>query len=513
MASSRPLVQDREPVGPQMLVGVMVSAQTTGGLTPQALRLLTGLLDNPAFAVRVFAAPAPAPEVVSASVRAVLAIEARVIPPPQRTVLPILPDLTIEPAAAARSAALQVIVDLGGGAVDKGLAAGAVHGLWRVVAAPLTDAIAGATSTMAVLMLHGGDADRVIARAIYDTKPLATHNVAYVTEKSAQMILRELKRCAFDGKPADLGPADAVGSAAAAVPGAFGYLRGRVRKALPRIGQWVAQRRGLILRGFSLRLGRGSASDFDPGTALPVPMPQVALWADPFLLAHEGEIYCFFEDYDPVVGRGHISMGRVTKAGLADVQVALKRPHHMSYPFVFHHEGALLMMPEMYESGRLEIWRCTEFPSTWVPYATAFEGTPVADSVLHQKDGVWWLFTHISHDSFGDFSSDLHVFRVDGPQLTGLVPHRLNPVVTDSSTARGGGRIHQADGRLLRFSQDNSRGSYGGALNVMEIVQLDLDHYEERRVRHIKPDFAPDLMGCHHFDVVDGCFVIDVRHT
>ena len=501
MPASRPLVQDREPVRPQMLVGVMVPVQTTGGLTPQALRLLAGLLDNPAFAVRVFAAPVLAPEVVSASISAVLAIEARVIPTPQRTRLPILPDLTIEPAAAARLAALHVIIDLGGGAVDKLLAAGAVHGLWRVAAAPLTSAIAGATSTQAVLVRHGGDTTpgRMIAAAIYDTKPLATHNVAYVTEKSAQMILRELKRCAFDGKPADLGPADAVGSATAgAMQGALGYLQGRVRMALPRIGHWVAMRRRRILRGFSLRLGCGTASDFDPGTALQVPMPKVALWADPFLLAHDGEIYCFFEDYDPEVGRGHISMGRVTKAGLADVQVALKQSHHMSYPFVFHHEGALLMMPEMYQSGRLEIWRCTDFPSTWVPYAS---------------DGVWWLFTHISHDSFGDFSSDLHVFRVDGPQLTGLVPHRLNPVVTDSSTARGGGRIHQAGGRLLRFSQDNARGSYGGALNVMEIVQLDLDHYEERRVRHIRPDFAPDLMGCHHFDVVDGCFVIDVRHT
>jgi hypothetical protein len=159
----------------------------------------------------------------------------------------------------------------------------------------------------------------------------------------------------------------------------------------------------------------------------------------------------------------------------------------------------------------LEIWRCTAFPGEWVLHATALEGTSVCDSVLFERDGEWWLFTHISRDRFGDFCSDLHVFRVDGPGLTGLVPHRLNPVVTDARVARGGGRIHRVDGRMLRFSQDNTTGSYGGALNVMEITRLDLDHYEELRVRHITPGFAPGLMGCHHFDAVDGWVVMDVR--
>jgi hypothetical protein len=46
----------------------------------------------------------------------------------------------------------------------------------------------------------------------------------------------------------------------------------------------------------------------------------------------------------------------------------------------------------------------------------------------------------------------------------------------------------------------------------MEILRLDLDHYEERRLRHITPDFAPGLIGCHHFDALDGWCVIDVRH-
>jgi hypothetical protein len=47
----------------------------------------------------------------------------------------------------------------------------------------------------------------------------------------------------------------------------------------------------------------------------------------------------------------------------------------------------------------------------------------------------------------------------------------------------------------------------------MEITRLDLEHYEERRVRHITPGFAPGVIGCHHFDAVDGWVVIDVRQA
>lgn len=503
----------RGRVGQPMRVAVLVHARGDGSLTSQAARLLAGLLADPEFAVRIFDTSEPLRESLMPSAQAVLATERRVIPTPRRTQMPVLGSFMVEPAEAARHASLDLVLDLGGGMVDAGLAGAAQHGLWRVTSAPLGAALSGATCTEATLIRHGVGMlpPRIVAKAIYDTKPLATHNAAYVTEKSAQMILREVKRCAHTGTPADLGPAEMP--AVITAPGALGYVFRTAVKAVQRVRHRIAAQRHKIRQGFSLRIGRGSAQDFDPLAMRPVPMPPNALWADPFLIAHEGAVYCFFEDYDPGVGRGHISVGRVTEAGLVDVKAALKLPHHMSYPFMFHHDGALLMMPEVHQSGRLEIWRCTEFPGAWELCSSALDGTPVADSVLFERDGTWWLFTHISHDSFGDFSSDLHVFRVDGPQLTGLVPHRLNPVVTDASTARGGGRIHNAAGRMLRVSQDNSGGSYGYGLNVMEIVRLDIDHYEERRMRHITPDFMPGLMGCHHFDALDGWCVMDVRHA
>ena len=71
--------------------------------------------------------------------------------------------------------------------------------------------------------------------------------------------------------------------------------------------------------------------------------------------------------------------------------------------------------------------------------------------------------------------------------------------------------MFEQNGRLYRSSQDNSHGTYGFGLNLMEITRLDPTGYEEHRVRHLVGDFAKEIMACHHMDAAAGRFVIDVR--
>lgn len=64
---------------------------------------------------------------------------------------------------------------------------------------------------------------------------------------------------------------------------------------------------------------------------------------------------------------------------------------------------------------------------------------------------------------------------------------------------------------MFRPSQDNSHGTYGYGLNIMEIEALDMDRYQERLVRHITPREVPGTIGIHHIDVLDGQVIFDVR--
>lgn len=63
--------------------------------------------------------------------------------------------------------------------------------------------------------------------------------------------------------------------------------------------------------------------------------------ADPFLLQRDGQLYLFYETKGAASGRGQIGVavsgdGGVTFRHLA---VVLDAPWHLSYPFVFEHEG------------------------------------------------------------------------------------------------------------------------------------------------------------------------------
>ncbi|MEM9015192.1 MAG: hypothetical protein AAGB02_08810, partial [Pseudomonadota bacterium] len=262
---------------------------------------------------------------------------------------------------------------------------------------------------------------------------------------------------------------------------------------------------------WTLAFGKGDVLNFDPSTANIIEPQGNRYWADPFFLERNGKTYVFFEDYDYATQLGHIGAGELSNGEFHYIGPAMRARHHLSYPFIFEHGDALYMMPETHATKRIEVWRCEHFPDRWTLHATALDGRQSADSVLAEVNGVWRLFTNICVDRFGDHNSELHVFAVDGPDLKTINAYSNNPVVIDSRTTRGGGRVFVHDNRIFRVSQYNAHGAYGYGANLMEITHIDETHYEEKLVRRIEPNFAPGLAGCHHIDFCNGVFVMDVR--
>ncbi len=71
--------------------------------------------------------------------------------------------------------------------------------------------------------------------------------------------------------------------------------------------------------------------------------PKDSFLADPFVIARDGKNYVFVEEYPYREGKGVISVLEIDPDGrIGTVQRVLERPYHLSYPFVFEHEGLIL---------------------------------------------------------------------------------------------------------------------------------------------------------------------------
>ena len=357
---------------------------------------------------------------------------------------------------------------------------------------------------------------RLLARSVHDTRRIGALNRLLVFGKVPMLISKALQRhaafapVALPAEPMPLAPTGPVTWHAQASV----LLRHEWRDKVDEVRRRTGLRPGM----WSLYVGRGDILEADLADTVEARPDTDDYWADPFLWQKNGATYVFFEAYGYRTMRGRIAVGKLTPSGVVEVIGDVMAPgHHLSYPLPLEHEGELLLIPECCALNRVEIWRCNEFPLRFERVATRFEGRRVVDLTLFRRDGQWWMFCGMGVPGVADLNSELYAFAVDGPLMNEVVPHRLNPIVTDSRFSRPAGKVFEQDGRWYRPSQDNSHGRYGRGLNLMEIRTLSLDAYEEVPARRFTPDFANGLVGVHHVDrcgelfVVDGCHAVGGR--
>jgi hypothetical protein len=235
------------------------------------------------------------------------------------------------------------------------------------------------------------------------------------------------------------------------------------------------------------------------------------MYADPFLFEHEGRHHLFCEELPPGGRRAVISHTELHLDGtLADPpKPVLQEPHHLSYPFVFAHEGDVFMIPESSAVARVELYRAIEFPHSWHREATLLEDLDAADATLLADGERLWLFVGVAAPDASSLD-ELHLFSADalrGPWY----PHAGNPVVSDVGCARPAGAILRWGSRLVRPGQDGSR-RYGGAISFREIDELSSERYTEHEIARLEPGDLGDGARASHTYTADGRFeAIDVR--
>lgn len=232
-------------------------------------------------------------------------------------------------------------------------------------------------------------------------------------------------------------------------------------------------------------------------------------WADPFIFSYRNNNYVFFENYSYTEKKGKISCGIIQGKNIVDVVDVLNLDYHLSYPFIMQEDNEIFMIPETSANKRLEVFRCIEFPHRWEPFSSAFDGELVCDAhIFKDNHNQKWLFLNKSK---GTTSTDLelYIYKIDSLKLNEIIPHKQNPVIIDSRTARNGGEIFHYNNKIYRPSQYNGDGIYGRGLNINKIEKLTLDEYKEITVLKALPNFHKRLVGTHHLHQIENLFIID----
>lgn len=242
---------------------------------------------------------------------------------------------------------------------------------------------------------------------------------------------------------------------------------------------------------------------------LPVPPPGCFV-ADPFGVENEGRICLLYEGLDYRDNKGRIDVALVDRSGVVShSETAMEFPFHASYPFLVRHEGRIYCIPETNAAREVSIFLADPFPYRWTRVGTLLDGVAAVDSTIFRHNGVWWLF-------FTDQDSDQNsMLRIRyAPDLFGpWKPHALDPAKCDSATSRPGGTPFEYDGALYRPAQDCTR-TYGGRVIINRVIELTPTSFVEEPASIVSPlADSPYPDGLHTISSVGEVTVIDAKKT
>jgi hypothetical protein len=233
--------------------------------------------------------------------------------------------------------------------------------------------------------------------------------------------------------------------------------------------------------------------------------PRDGFYADPCLVRHRRRTLLFFEVFDIGAGKGHIEYAELLGATVSAPRVALERPYHLSYPFVFEHRGEWWMIPETTTNRTVELYRARAFPDDWVLETVLLHGVRAADATFLETPEGLWLFAAVAGEHrpncdtlWAFLASSLH-----GP----WTPHPRNPVVADVRHARPAGRLFKQGNNLIRPAQDCSF-EYGRRIVMNRIDVLSPREYAETPVAVLEANEL-DSERCHCYSAIGGTAVVD----
>jgi len=236
--------------------------------------------------------------------------------------------------------------------------------------------------------------------------------------------------------------------------------------------------------------------------------PAMGSWlADPFVIRRDGRCYCFVEEFVEKMGKGRIAVYDVTDPEPAYLGVALDEEFHLSFPFVFEHEGDLFMCPESHEANQIRLYRNTGDILSWELSTILMENIRAVDSLIFLQEGRWTLLTSIDETGAGDFSTGLWCFQSDQLLSSNWKQQGWKPANVQSECMRNGGLL-ESEAQYFRVGQVSDFGEYGSRVHISR-VGISGSEYSEQFSTVVTPEFSRSAIGLHHISCADNVTVFD----
>lgn len=419
---------------------------------------------------------------------------------------------------AIRSYRLDFILQFGFGPLEGGILGAATYGVWsydhdhdwRNGGVPICfwDVVHREPTTRATLRRLAERSDRgvMLHTATFATQwhfPTTYNQVAFGSAESCLKVCR-----AIDVGDERVLEASASSRTTHAVPGnleaiAFvfsqmaGYFRSKLAKLFYR-DEWNV---GIVAQPIEALLDRGRLEDV---TWLGPTRGRTYL-ADPIVFdqAPRCRFLAEYFEYDGSA-KGSIVRCDLANDGSLMVSPFLEAEHHLSYPFILHHEKRSYLIPETHEIGAIVMYPVNA-EGVLGPPVRLLDGTHALDATVIWFSQRWWLFCSES-------SLKLLAFHANAPGGP-WTPHRLNPLKIDVTSSRPAGPLFELDGMLLRPAQDCST-TYGAGVVLHRIVELTPERFHEDYLGRIGPELdGPYPRGFHTVNVLGDRCLVDGKRT
>ena len=228
--------------------------------------------------------------------------------------------------------------------------------------------------------------------------------------------------------------------------------------------------------------------------------------ADPFGIYQDNRLVILCEEFDFRSFTGVISsMIADDRARPSQHRVVMDLPVHMSYPYLIEHQGEIYCIPETARAREVALYLAEGFPFRWHKVTTLIQGVAAIDPTIFQFEGRWWLAC-TDRERGAHFKLFLwHAEALPGPWK----PHRANPVKIDVRSSRPAGTPFVHEGCLYRPAQDCSR-AYGGAIMINRILRLTPEEFQEEAAAVLRPDpDGPYPDGVHTLSAAGSLTLID----